>query len=103
MRDNNYKMHAIVSTRMHAQVRPQKAGRPNFRESLAMDDNTSGQVDRSAIAAKGGIARARSLPKARQSEIGRAAAMARWSTDIPKALAEGPLHIAGRVIACAVL
>ncbi|HSZ59980.1 MAG TPA: P63C domain-containing protein [Tepidisphaeraceae bacterium] len=58
-------------------------------------------VDRSTIAANAARARAKSLPRERQSEIGRTAAMARWG--VPKALSEGLVSIAGRRIACAVL
>jgi hypothetical protein len=51
----------------------------------------------------GGIARRKSMSPERRAEIARDAAAARWSTDIPQALAEGEIEFAGRNIACAVL
>lgn len=68
-----------------------------------MDDSLPARVDRSEIGAKGGKARADSLSPTRRREIARAAAAKRWSTDIPKAEADGVVTIAGRRIACAVL
>lgn len=53
--------------------------------------------------AKGGHARAEKLPAKRRAEIGREAALARWSSTIPRALCEGSIDFAGRTIACAVL
>jgi hypothetical protein len=53
--------------------------------------------------AKGGLARAESLPASRRSEIAREGALAKWSTTIPHALCEGSIDFAGRQIACAVL
>lgn len=53
--------------------------------------------------AKGGRARADSLPASRRSEIAREAALARYSPNIPSALCEGGIEFAGRPIACAVL
>ena len=68
-----------------------------------MSESTIETTKRSAIAAKGGVARAKSLSMDRQSEIGRNAASVRWSTAFPKASNEGLVNIAGRLIACAVL
>lgn len=56
-----------------------------------------------ARGSKGGLARLKSTPPTRRAEIAREAAIARWSTDIPQALAEGEIEFAGRNIACAVL
>jgi hypothetical protein len=57
-----------------------------------------------ARGAKGGLARAKTLPSARRSEIAREAAEARWSPNMPQALVEGEIEFAGRRnIACAVL
>ena len=53
--------------------------------------------------AKGGRARADKLPAVRRSEIGREAALARWSSTIPESLCEGEINFAGREISCAVL
>jgi hypothetical protein len=58
---------------------------------------------RSEIAARGGHARAQALEPQQRSEIARAAAMARWTEDLPVAAYPGELIIAGRRIACAVL
>lgn len=58
---------------------------------------------RSVIASKGGTARALSVDPDRRSEIAREAAESRWDTNIPKAVAEGTLTIAGRPLSCAVL
>lgn len=55
-------------------------------------------------AAKGGRARAESLSPAERKNIARQAAEARWeSANIPKAICEGELVIAGKTIACSVL
>lgn len=48
-------------------------------------------------------ARAASLPTERRAEIAKAAAAARWGTQLPKAIAEGVLIVNGIKIACAVL
>src|ERR1700730_298455 len=56
-----------------------------------------------ARGAKGGLARADSLPSGRRSEIAREGAIARWSQDIPRAVVEGEIDFAGRRVACAVL
>jgi hypothetical protein len=53
--------------------------------------------------AKGGRARAEKLPATRRAEIGREAALARWSSTIPESLCEGKINFAGREISCAVL
>ena len=52
-------------------------------------------------AAKGGVARAKSLSASRRAEIGLAGANARWG--LPGALCDGVIEIADRRIACAVL
>jgi hypothetical protein len=54
-------------------------------------------------ASKGGKARAASLSPEARKEIARQAASSRWGQDLPRALADGQLMIAGRLIACAVL
>jgi hypothetical protein len=54
-------------------------------------------------AAKGGQARAAKLTPEERSEIARQAAAGRWGQDLPRAIADGQLQIAGRLIACAVL
>lgn len=61
--------------------------------------------DKSAVArgTKGGLARAKSTPPPRRSEIAREAAEARWSANVPQALVEGEIDFSGRNIACAVL
>ncbi len=64
-----------------------------------MDSNETPE----ARGAKGGRARAKALSASRRSEIGREAALAKWSTTIPQALCEGEIDFAGRRIACAVL
>src|SRR5262245_16328439 len=56
--------------------------------------------------AKGGKARAENLSAARRSEIGRAGALARWSSGLPRAThgsADHPLRIGGIAIPCYVL
>lgn len=58
---------------------------------------------RTEIARQGGEARAKSLPAARISAIASQGAMARWSNAFPRALAEGEIEFAGRVVSCAVL
>jgi hypothetical protein len=70
---------------------------PENRAEMQLDEG------RSEIASKGGFARAQSLDRLQRSEIARAAAMARWSEDLPIAEYPGELVIAGRRIACAVL
>jgi hypothetical protein len=57
--------------------------------------------DRAVLASMGGAARAEALTAGRRSEIARDGALSRWN--LPKALAEGVLEIAGRPIACAVI
>src|SRR5436189_222307 len=69
----------------------------------ASDASTPEQTERSAIASKGGLARAERLSREQRGEIAKKAALARWSTAIPQAVAEGLVQIAGRVLACAVL
>jgi hypothetical protein len=64
---------------------------------------TAENSNRSVIASKGGIARAESLSPGRRSEIAREASAGRWGVDLPRAVAEGQLEIAGRRISCAVL
>ena len=54
-------------------------------------------------AAKGGAARALSLTAEKRREIARKAAAGRWGSDLPRALNDGQLQIAGRIINCAVL
>jgi hypothetical protein len=55
------------------------------------------------IASLGGKASAAKLTPEERKERARLAAEARWSADLPYATDEGPLHIAGHVILCAVL
>jgi P63C domain len=64
---------------------------------------TSENSNRSVIASKGGAARAQSLSPSRRSEIAREASAGRWDVNLPRAVAEGDLEIAGRHISCAVL
>src|SRR5947209_17457486 len=54
-------------------------------------------------AAKGGKARAANLTPEVRSEIARQAAASRWGQDLPHAIRDGELVIAGRLFACAVL
>lgn len=54
-------------------------------------------------AAKGGIARAENLSKARRSEIAREAALARWGDKATTAINDGSLALGSREIRCAVL
>jgi len=54
-------------------------------------------------AAKGGKARAANLTPEVRKEIARQAAASRWGHNLPQAIADGQLQIAGRLIACAVL
>lgn len=60
-------------------------------------------VDRSVIASQGGVARAKQLTAERLKQIGRDAALARWSTSLPHTVAEGEIEFAGRTVSCAVL
>jgi hypothetical protein len=60
-------------------------------------------IDLISNAAKGGKARAASLTPEARSEIARQAAAGRWGQDLPRALNDGQLVIAGRLINCAVL
>src|SRR4051812_1652929 len=59
--------------------------------------------DHKTRGAMGGDARAKSLSASRRSEIAREAALARYSAEFPRAVAEGEIDFAGRRIACAVL
>jgi hypothetical protein len=59
----------------------------------------SGNLD----ASKGGKARALSLSPEKRREIAKQAAAGRWGQDLPQALNDGQLQIAGRLINCAVL
>ena len=52
---------------------------------------------------KGGRARAKALSPERRSEIAEKAAEARWSSDAPRALCEGPVSIGPSTIEAAVL
>lgn len=71
---------------------------PNQQDT---DDASTETKDASKV--KGALARADSLsPKAR-SGIARRAALARWDAGLPKALVDGQISIAGRIIDCAVL
>ena len=63
------------------------------------DEKTS----RSEVARQGGEARAKLLPPKRISEIASGAAIARWSNVFPRAIAEGEIEFAGRLVSCAVL
>ena len=54
-------------------------------------------------AAKGGIARAKSLSKHELSESGKKAAEARWGSDLPQASHDGPLQIGDALLVAAVL
>jgi hypothetical protein len=54
-------------------------------------------------AAKGGKARAASLTPEVRREIARQAASSRWGQELPQAVRDGDLVIAGRLFACAVL
>ncbi len=53
--------------------------------------------------ARGGFARAEALSPEERSRIARAAALGRWSKDLPKATHEGPLAIGDISFDCAVL
>lgn len=57
----------------------------------------------SAIQSLGGIARAESMSPEERKDIARAAAVARWAGDLPRATHSGMIVIAGREIGCAVL
>lgn len=52
---------------------------------------------------KGGLARAESLSPTTRSEIAQKAAEARWGSGLPRALVDGQISIAGKIIDCAVL
>src|SRR5690348_12603714 len=54
-------------------------------------------------ASKGGNARAQSLTPEARRDIARRAAASRWGNELPRALNDGQLQIAGRIINCAVL
>src|SRR6266567_2997631 len=68
-----------------------------------MVDSKNGKTSLAAAGAPGGRARAAILPPERRSDIAHMGADARWGHNLPKALREGTLEIAGRTIACAVL
>ncbi len=53
--------------------------------------------------AKGGIARANALTARKRQEIAKAAAAARWDSDLPIAQYEGVFDLGGKSVACAVL
>lgn len=55
------------------------------------------------VARMGGEARDKALSAERKSQIARAAAMAKWSGNFPRAIAEGEIEFAGRLVSCAVL
>jgi len=61
---------------------------------------THGALSRQA---KGGKARARAMTEEQRIESARAAALARWSGDLPKATHDGPLQLGDRVLIAAVL
>jgi len=61
-----------------------------------MDEEITGR-------AKGGVARAAKLPKARKKEIAQRAAAARWRKDVPWAEYPGTLQIGENELDCAVL
>ena len=53
--------------------------------------------------ARGGLARAKALSAQKRQEIAKAAAVARWGSDLPIAKYEGSFDLGGRSVACAVL
>lgn len=61
------------------------------------------EKDKNEGRSKGGTARAESLSPAVRSEIAQKAADARWGASLPKALVDGQISIAGKIIDCAVL
>jgi hypothetical protein len=67
------------------------------------NSKTNVQKDAENPKAKGGYARAEALSPEERSEIARKAAMARWSSNLPRATHEGILHIGSIAIPCAVL
>jgi hypothetical protein len=69
---------------------------------LSMDDSKNNSIE-VYRAAKGGNARAASLSPERKKEIGKIAAEARWSAELPQATHDGPLPIGDAILAAAVL
>ena len=67
-----------------------------------MDDSKNNSIE-VYRAAKGGNARAASLSPERKKEIGKIAAEARWSAELPQATHDGPLPIGDAILAAAVL
>src|SRR5437870_7806030 len=68
-----------------------------------MADTNTQNASRTRAASKGGTTRAALLTPDRRTAIARSAAQARWDTQLPAAVCEGMVDIAGRTVACAVL
>jgi hypothetical protein len=70
-------------------------------ERATITDND--QIERSNLARLGGQARDKALTSERKKEIARQGGRAKWSDAFPRALVEGEIEFAGRLISCAVL